>query len=642
MYKNITREKFRSSSGRSPVYKPNDNRQGRVLNSHFNINTSEFQPIVEPHRRKYRHVNHDEDFYVSVMPQIFFEDSIAADSETHDEFIPLRRKFMPSKIHKPYRRNYTNLLRMNAAFRYPKPFRPSTEVVTEAVTEAQVTEGQFTEETTTEEQVTVGQVTEIFSEMVTDEMQEVVHVTPRSRMGKNRVIPMPSINDTRMDRQFKRIRPQAVAETGLKYFIANQHDVQNLITITNDGTLMTVGSLDREERDVYHLTVIGEYKQGATSGAGIYQVIIHVDDVNDNAPKFNLHSYSGTIMENSPVGTEVSLDQQILVTDADVGENAEFTITVNGEGSHLFIVESTNNTQEIRSRKPAESNHRMARAAPPRKSIRRRPSNNTQYITSSEIKKPQYILRFIGPNIIDRELENHYEIYLQAQDKGGLSSEVKMTIYVGDVNDNAPMFEKIAVFKDTGLEILEYTNDLEIYFIERQAPDALTYPIRHHLMDPERLLPSATNYEIMQFAESSNIGTPRQFGAHNENDTIVKPRYRRKNSESSYPLFSIPENIEVGSNILKLTAVDEDYEENAQIAYGIVSETFLSPKSSPKRINASKYFAIDQITGELRVQRTLPSQSEILLNVSAIDTGGLMDFTIVKFKVWKIGFWFNL
>lgn len=285
-----------------------------------------------------------------------------------------------------------------------------------------------------------------------------------------------------------------------------------------------------------------------------------------------------------------------------------------------------------------EVSHRLARAVQQRKSIRRRPSNTTMYTVGMDTVKPQYAIKYIGPNVIDRETQSFYELRLLAKDRGGLGSEVKMTIYVNDVNDNAPMFEKIAVFKDMGLEILEYTNDLEIYFIERQAPDALTYPIRHHLIDPEKLVSSASNYEIMQFAESSNIGTPRLMksdngGGGNGTELVPKRRLRRKNNDKPYPKFSNMESVEAGSNILKLTAVDEDYEENAQLAYGIVSETLISPKLTPKRINASKYFGIDSLSGELRVQRPLPAQTEILLNISAVDMGGLMDFTIVKFKV---------
>lgn len=497
----------------------------------------------------------------------------------------------------------------------PKPFSAPVETTTEAVPDDP-------------------DVTEYVTEIVSEVVQEVIHVTPRSRMAKSRLLPM--VKETRAEKQLKAHRSGVPDTTrGLKFIIANQQDVTDVITITNDGTLMTAKPLDREERDVYRLTVIAEYFQGFVSGAGIYQVIIYVDDVNDNAPKFNLHAYSGNFKENSPVNTEVVLDQAIVVTDADIGENAEFTVMLFGDGSHLFAIDKFNKTNGFHASQPLDRNHRLSRALASSNIAKRRFANVTNNVRDSpnENGKTEYMIKFIGPNIIDRELQSFFELTLQAKDKGGLFSEVKLTIYVQDVNDNAPMFEKIAVFKNMGIEILEYTNDLEIYFIERQAPDALTYPIRHHMMDNERLVPSASNYEIMQFAESSNIGTPRLIRDSNQTSLGSKSRYRRRNNERPYPLFSILENVEVGSNILKLTAVDEDYEENAQVAYGIVSETFISPKSAPKRINTSKFFGIDVITGELRVHRPLSAQSEILLNISAVDAGGLKDFTTIKFKV---------
>lgn len=643
IFHNITNDDFRSHKGRAPTFSPPDPHRERFINSHFtkNATQTQFMPMLDMSRRRNRDVTFDENFYVSVMPRIYYDDNIAEESE----FVPLKRKFMPSKTNRPNRRNYTSLSRSAAVVMKPRPFT--------------------TKQTTVSPTETTESIDDDMTTVTTDQAPEVVHVTPRSRMPKSRTMPPhmyakdtqmnSNINDknnastsaARPDHYLKRTRSREeppLPKKELKFFIANQHDVAGLIRITNDGTLMTVKPLDREENAIYRLTVIAEFKQGYMSGAGIYQVIIHVDDVNDCPPKFNLHSYSGTITENSPVGTEVLLDQEIMVTDADVGDNAKFTVSLIGEGSQMFMIETINNNNYTRPQRPSkkpDSVHRVARAAslPTRKSTRRRPATNSPiYSIGAEQMKPQYIVKYVGPNVIDRELQSFYELRLLAKDKGGLGSEVKMTIYVNDVNDNAPMFEKIAVFKDMGLEILEYTNDLEIYFIERQVPDALTYPIRHHMIDPEKLVSSASNYEIMQFAESSNIGTPRLMGGpdvlrSNETELVPKRRMRRKNNDKPYPMFSIPESVEAGSNILKLTAVDEDYEENAQLAYGIVSETLISPKATPKRINASKYFGIDSLSGELRVQRPLPAQTEILLNISAIDTGGLTDFTIIKFKV---------
>lgn len=352
-----------------------------------------------------------------------------------------------------------------------------------------------------------------------------------------------------------------------------------------------------------------------------------------------MHSYSGTITENSPVDSTVALDQQILVHDADIGENAEFSLSLVGEGSNFFTVEKVNNTRREQSKYPNYeniSNHRFSRALA---KLNKNKKANNHFLENFE-NLPSYIIRFVGPNILDREIQNYFEFAIVARDKGGLMSEAKLQLYVGDQNDNPPIFEKIALFKDMGLEVMEYTNDLEIYFIDRLEPDTLTYPIRHHIKDVDNVQASAsnTNYEIMQLAEGVHIGTPRFMDANKSNKTMQPPssprsRYRRRNNEKPYPIFSVLENVEVGSVIMKLTATDDDYEENAQVMYKILTETYISPRIAPKKMHKSKFFGIDMATGELRVYRPLPAQAEILLNVSAVDTGGLTDHTAIKFKV---------
>ena len=72
----------------------------------------------------------------------------------------------------------------------------------------------------------------------------------------------------------------------------------------------------------------------------------------------------------------------------------------------------------------------------------------------------------LGPSILDREQKNFYKLRLLAKDTGGLTEEAQLVIFITDVNDNAPVFEKLSVFKQTGIEILQYTDKMEIYFID--------------------------------------------------------------------------------------------------------------------------------------------------------------------------------
>ena len=67
------------------------------------------------------------------------------------------------------------------------------------------------------------------------------------------------------------------------------------------------------------------------------KVTVVVEDENDNPPVFEHNRYEGHILENSPGGTEVTLNHLIKANDADSNINSQFKITLYGEGSDIFI-----------------------------------------------------------------------------------------------------------------------------------------------------------------------------------------------------------------------------------------------------------------------------------------------------------------
>lgn len=619
IYKNITREeRNRSLNTKLPLTSPSTNltaRHERYLNSRFNKSKMKIKKGSVPYKRTHRNVNLEDQFYVSVTPSVFYNDMVASESE------------------------------MTSATTHPVTSRSTVVTVTSRTsssTSSSSNKAPTTEHITTHDMTTLDNLLDDISGKTS--MSKVILVTPRPlQKFSEKPKPFPNLrNITRSGKQVKRQRYESNNNhRGLRFVIANQHDVNNMITITNDGTLMTVKPLDREEREVYYLTIIAEYVQGYVTGAGIYQVVIYVDDVNDNPPVFNMHSYSGSIIENSPVNTEVTFDQQMLVHDADIDDNAVFDLTLQGEGSNFFTIERRNVSSNLLNQLTSSysiGNQRFARTLS--KIHATRNSNNS--FLDDFVNVPQYMIRYIGPNVIDREIQSYYEFNVIARDKGGLSSEVKFTLYVLDMNDNAPIFDKLAIFKDANVEVLEYPNDLKVFFVDRSEPDTLTYPIRHHVRNVDPLMTSASNvnYEIMQLADGQHIGTPRQLNTESgrnatRTSTISsnRSRSRRRNFDKPYAIFSILENIEVGNTILRLTATDDDYENNAQVSYKIISQSHTVPRSNAKQMFTTKLFGIDETSGEIRVIRPLPAQAEIILNVSAIDAGGLSDTTLVKFKV---------
>lgn len=205
--------------------------------------------------------------------------------------------------------------------------------------------------------------------------------------------------------------PENVTLKDLTFVIANEKDVTEHLAISPNGSLYTLKPLDREERAVYRLTIIAEYTRGGVnSKTGVYQATVYVDDENDNPPKFERDLYEGKIKENSISGTEVELHYPIHVSDADVGENAKFSITIFGNGSEMFRLD-----------------------------------RNTGKLYFNSASTP-----------LDREQKATYDLRLVAKDTGGLSSEAKLIINIEDVNDNAPVFTQMNVVLNRDIQVVEY------------------------------------------------------------------------------------------------------------------------------------------------------------------------------------------
>ncbi|XP_077433245.1 protocadherin gamma-A12-like isoform X29 [Vanacampus margaritifer] len=83
------------------------------------------------------------------------------------------------------------------------------------------------------------------------------------------------------------------------------------------GEIKVTGVTDFEEKNSYEIRVEAKDGLGLTSYT---KVIIDVTDVNDNAPVINLKSLSNPVAENVPSGTEVGI---INVQDRDSGKNGQ-------------------------------------------------------------------------------------------------------------------------------------------------------------------------------------------------------------------------------------------------------------------------------------------------------------------------------
>ncbi|NXA67388.1 CDHR2 protein, partial [Mohoua ochrocephala] len=235
-------------------------------------------------------------------------------------------------------------------------------------------------------------------------------------------------------------------------------------------------------------------------------------------------------------------------------------------------------------------------------------------------------------NSLDRELQARLTITARVSD--GVNNEVsqKMIIIVEDRNDNAPVFQFLPynalIAENTSVHSIIYTvfaNDSDTgnaskvnYGIEEVIPDntknhQLFYILPNGSVVLNGSLDYATNtfYQIKILAEDSggllhnNWVVQRSFNYLSltiEDVANLDPRFLNEPYSGS-----VPENCDLGTTVLTVSAVDRDTGVNDKIFYDIT--------------NASVPFVINVTTGTITVsepldREQLPSE-EVLLEVTA-------------------------
>ena len=177
----------------------------------------------------------------------------------------------------------------------------------------------------------------------------------------------------------------------LKYSLPPGFANDLFIINESTGQILTNSGLDREKQQMYELTVYVQdhgyplYTDSAT-------VKINVTDKNDNVPIVLQNVYEVKVLENSPAGYVCS----IIGQDFDIAINARLTYSIEAEEG-----------------------------------------NNAAYF---EIDKNTGTLSTVSP--LDREISPVHNLIVKVEDQGrpSLSTSVKVSVIVLDVNDNNPKF----------------------------------------------------------------------------------------------------------------------------------------------------------------------------------------------------------
>ncbi|XP_051829659.1 protocadherin gamma-A4-like [Antechinus flavipes] len=184
----------------------------------------------------------------------------------------------------------------------------------------------------------------------------------------------------------------------------------------NYYSLVTDKALDREQVSMYNVTVTAT-DGGSPPLSTDTHISLHIEDINDNPPTFVLTFYSVYVMENNPRGTSI---YSLTARDPDIEENSHVTYS---------IVDDTVLGASLSS-----------------------------YVSINSETGILYALRSF-----DYEQFRELKLIVTAKDSGDppLSSNVSLTLFILDQNDNSPeiLYPVFPLDGSTGVELAPRSAD---------------------------------------------------------------------------------------------------------------------------------------------------------------------------------------
>ncbi|XP_068506778.1 protocadherin gamma-A11 isoform X28 [Syngnathus scovelli] len=343
------------------------------------------------------------------------------------------------------------------------------------------------------------------------------------------------------------------------------------------GEIVVVGEIDYEDGAKHEVFVEAKDGYGLSNKA---KLIIHVIDVNDNAPVINLKSLSNPVSENVSPGTEVGI---INVQDRDSEENGQVRCSI---------------------------------------------QQNVPFKLVPSIKN-YYSLVTTGP--LDRELVSDYNITISATDEGSpsLSSSKSVHLSVGDINDNPPVFQEqsysayLSENNKAGSTLCSVSaqdpdwrqNGTVIYsllpaevngapvssYVSVNGDTGAIHAVRS--FDYEHL----RSFQVQVMARdngspplSSNVSVSVFIWDVNDNSPQILYPAPEGNS---FMTELVPKAAHGGSVVSKVIAVDADSGQNAWLSYHILKSTDVG------------LFTISLHSGEIRTQRDISESDSMKQNL---------------------------
>lgn len=342
--------------------------------------------------------------------------------------------------------------------------------------------------------------------------------------------------------------------------------------------MVTVASpLDRESLSSYRLVAHARDRERPEWGCSS-ELLIDLDDVNDNAPRFAAQLYSTTLPEDAELGTLVA---KVHATDPDLGDNRlvrySFVDEATAGGAFALAADSGIITLRAPLDRETQAEHRLvvrARDAgrPPRS------ATATVRLTVADVNDnpPEFEFRAYRAAAPELDAPGAELLRVRATSRdAGVNADVHYALVGGDVR------EDFALDRATGVLSIARALDYERrrdYFLTVQAIDGGSPPLSDI---------ATINITVIDSNDNAPVFTQASYGARVREDAAS------------------------GTRILQVIADDADARANGRVSYSIA------------RGDAEGRFSIDSETGYIAVVKPLDRETTpaYVLEVRARDRG---------------------
>ncbi|XP_075902699.1 protocadherin alpha-7-like [Nelusetta ayraudi] len=342
------------------------------------------------------------------------------------------------------------------------------------------------------------------------------------------------------------------------------------------GVITVAGNIDFEECSTYEIDIQASDK-GAATLITDKSVIIQIVDVNDNAPRMEVTSFSRALPEDSKPGTTVAL---ISLKDSDSGLNGKIICYLSQD--HPFAL-------------------------------------------TPSLQNNMYSL--VTKTVLDREQKSQYDVIIVAKDAGepSLTSEKNIHIVLSDVNDNSPVFSQspytfyltennspgASVFSVTARDDDEGSNSVISYQIlrERESGHMLSSFLNINSETGDIMAQKSFDYETLKTFQfqvvatdsgspslSSNVTVNVFILDQNDNAPVIL--FPLSSNGSAEGVVEIPRNMEARKLVTKVRAYDADIGYNGWLLFSL------------QEVSDHSLFGLDRYTGQIRTLRSFTETDE--------------------------------